>query len=128
MTAEVAILNKSAIALAADSAVTLGGEHGKIYNTVNKLFTLSKRHPVGVMIYGNAEFMGVPFETIIKLYRERRRDRSAKTIDLYASDFKKFLRSKIFVSTAQEDANVSRIWESTFDSLRDEIRLRVRDE
>jgi hypothetical protein len=42
MTAEAAILNKSGIALAADSAVTLGV--GKTYNTADKLFALSKRN------------------------------------------------------------------------------------
>jgi hypothetical protein len=43
VTAEIAILNKLGVALAADSAVTVETEGGqKIYNTVNKLFTLSK--------------------------------------------------------------------------------------
>ena len=51
MTAEIAIMNKTAIALAADSAVTIG-RGKKIFNTVNKLFTLSKYHPVAIMIYG----------------------------------------------------------------------------
>src|SRR5437773_7231456 len=70
VTAEIAILNKTAVALAADSAVTMQIEGGqKIYNTVNKLFTLSKYRPVGVMVYGNAEFMGVPWESIIKEHR-----------------------------------------------------------
>ena len=68
MTAEVAILNKTAVALAADSAITFSGN--KIFNTGNKLFTLSKYQPIGIMIYGNAEFMGVPWETIIKFFRE----------------------------------------------------------
>ena len=31
---------------------------------------LSKYHPVGVMIYGNAELLGVSWETAIKSYRE----------------------------------------------------------
>jgi hypothetical protein len=57
MTAEVAILNKSGIALAADSAVTLGV--GKTYNTADKLFALSKYHPVGIMIYSSASLMGI---------------------------------------------------------------------
>jgi hypothetical protein len=40
VTAEIAILNKLGVALAADSAVTVETEGGqKIYNTVNKLFT-----------------------------------------------------------------------------------------
>ncbi len=66
MTAEITVMNKSAVALAADSAVTLGPPgNGKIYDTVNKVFSLSKFHPVGIMIYGNAEFMRIPWETII---------------------------------------------------------------
>ena len=48
-------MNKKGIALAADSAVTIGDS--KIYNTANKLFSLSKINPVGIMIYGNAAFM-----------------------------------------------------------------------
>jgi hypothetical protein len=68
MTAEIAILNKSAVALAADSKVTIGTGGGrKTFDTVNKLFTLSKVHPVGIMVFGNAEFMQFPWETIVKL-------------------------------------------------------------
>lgn len=59
MASELAVLNKLGVALAADSAVTIGGGPAlKIYDTVNKLFALSKRAPVGVMVYGNADFMG----------------------------------------------------------------------
>ena len=72
MTAVVAIMNKSGLALAADSAVTVtngtgGYSSSKIYNTANKLFMLSKYHPVGIMVYSSAEFMQVPWELIIKL-------------------------------------------------------------
>lgn len=70
MTAEVAVLNKLAVALAADSAVTIGsGNQAKIYNTVNKIFELSDRQPIGVMVYGGLNFMGLPLEVIIKEYR-----------------------------------------------------------
>ena len=51
MTAEIAIMNKHAIALASDSAVTMSQEAGeKIKTSANKLFALSKYHPVGIMI------------------------------------------------------------------------------
>lgn len=67
MTAEIAIMNRQAVALAADSAVTVELPRAqKIYNTVNKLFMLSKFAPVGVMVYGNASLSGVPWETIVK--------------------------------------------------------------
>jgi len=50
MTAEVAILNSNAVAIAADSAVTIG-RGKKIYNSAIKVFSLSKVAPVGVMVY-----------------------------------------------------------------------------
>ena len=58
MTAEVAVMNKGAVALAADSKVTIGGGGSeKTHETVNKIFTLSKVHPVGIMIFGSADVM-----------------------------------------------------------------------
>ena len=54
MTSEILILNNNAIAMAADSAVTVGGK--KTYNGVNKLFMLSNNPPMGIMIFGSAEF------------------------------------------------------------------------
>ena len=83
MTVEIGILNKHAVALAADSKVSVGR---KTYDTANKLFTLSKRHPVGVMIYGNAEFMELPWETLIKQFRSQLGDRALPTIEHYADD------------------------------------------
>ena len=68
MTAEVAIVNATAVALAADSAVTIGEQ--KIYNSALKVFALSKVAPVGIMIYGNAQLMDVPWEVLIKTFRE----------------------------------------------------------
>jgi hypothetical protein len=65
MTAELAV------ALAADSKVTIGSGN-KTFDTVNKVFTLSKVHPIGLMILGNAEFMRYPWETIVKLYRSQK--------------------------------------------------------
>lgn len=88
MTAEIAVMNKSAIALAADSKVTVTTEGvTKTYDTVSKLFTLSKVAPVGVMIYGNAEFMGYPWETIIKLYREQKGRHTEAFIVDWSKDF-----------------------------------------
>ncbi|MDR4508295.1 MAG: hypothetical protein MRJ65_08690 [Candidatus Brocadiaceae bacterium] len=92
MTAEIAIMNKEAIALAADSAVTMTGRtEQKIFTSANKLFALSKYHPVGMMIYGNAIFMGVPWETIIKIYRHKLGKKNFNTLEEYATDFIAFL-------------------------------------
>lgn len=71
MTAEIAILNKSAVALAADSAVTIGvGEQQqKIYDSADKLFELSVCDAIGVMINSDMNFMEAPLPVLIKEYR-----------------------------------------------------------
>jgi hypothetical protein len=93
MTAEIAIMNKEAIALAADSAVTINtGSGRKIYNTVNKLFALTKYAPVGIMVYGRADLMGIPWESIIKAYRPVIGKKTFGTIDEYVANFLSFLR------------------------------------
>lgn len=61
MTAIVGILNKRGVAIAADSAVTVGnGDNVKIYNTSQKIFKLSEKNPLALMIYDAASFMGIP--------------------------------------------------------------------
>ena len=58
MTAIVGILNKRAVAVATDSAVTIDCQSGhKVLNSARKLFQLSKKEPVGIMIYSSANFM-----------------------------------------------------------------------
>jgi hypothetical protein len=102
MTAEVAILNRSGIALAADSAVTVGGK--KIFNSVNKLFELSKDFPVGIMIYSGASIMGIPWETIIKVYRKQLKNKSFPELHQYVDDFIEYLATTpIFTEEIQKD-------------------------
>lgn len=70
MTAEIAILNRSAIALAADSAVTISvGGKSKTYDTAEKLFELTRDQPIALMIYNNVEFVGVPLDVLIRKFR-----------------------------------------------------------
>jgi hypothetical protein len=114
MTAEIAVLNRNAIALAADSAVTLQLPEGpKIYHT-NKLFTLSKYRPVGIMIYGGADFMGVPWETIIKQYRSHLGRHGFPRLEQYAASFLSFMEGNAsFFPIAQQRiycGNLARSW------------------
>lgn len=124
MTAEVAVMNKSAVALAADSAVTITHPNGnKIYYSVNKLYTLSKYHPVGIMVYGNAQFMNVPWETIIKIYRKKLGTREFDTLKEYADDFFSFLQEKdnpLFPKPVQDNHFAVLIY-SYFLSIKNEI-------
>lgn len=70
MTAEIALLNRRAIAFAADSAVTISGSGpDKIYNSAEKVFEFSRKMPIGLMLYNTLEFVGVPFDVIIRKFR-----------------------------------------------------------
>lgn len=105
MTAVVGILNKQAVAIAADSAVSMDGNGGrKIFNRANKIFTLSKHRPVGIMIYGFADFLSTPWEVIIKVYREQLGKRSFDTLNEFQLDFIKFLRLKSFYATQEQES------------------------
>lgn len=98
MTTLVGILNKRAAVIAADSAVTFSNQTDEIktYNSANKIFRLSEYHPVGIMIYNNAEFMGTPWDIIIKLYRKQLGKKNLNTLKDFVFDFKSFLYNKNF--------------------------------
>ena len=94
MTCEVAILNKSAVVVAADSAVTTGQD--KVHRSANKIFALCNEVPIGIMIYDYAEYASIPWETIVKLFRAER-SRKFLTVQECFGEFKLFLSDKRFI-------------------------------
>ena len=98
MTAEIALLNKFAIALAADSARTItywdkNESKTRYFKGANKIFNLSKRHPIGVMTFASADLNGVPWEIVINAYREKLMSNSHEHLTNYATDFFDFITS-----------------------------------
>lgn len=92
MTAIVGILNKHGVAIAADSATTVTNSQGrKVLNSATKIFQLSKKYPVAVMLYSNASFLDTPWELIIKLYCQRRGHKPKHHLKDWAEDFIDFL-------------------------------------
>lgn len=104
MTAIVAVLNRKSVAIAADSAVTVGNTH-KVVNCGNKIFTLSKYEPISVMTYNYASFMGTPWEIIIKEYRKRLNEQNKETVELYQKDFIDYLYSENLFSNSKNQEN-----------------------
>lgn len=96
MSAGICIMNKWAVALAADSAVTIGN-HQAIHNSANKLFSLSKVAPVGVVIYSNAELMNVPVEIMIKQYKRQLENKTFDTLAEYVTDFFEHLANNVLL-------------------------------
>jgi len=120
MTAEVVLMNKQAVAMAADSAGTTG--RNKILNSNNKLFMLSKRHPVGIMIYGSSEIMGYPWETVIKIYRKSLSTKKFPTLDKQAEHFKDYLRKSELFNERAEELYIENTFSSVMNSIFDDIR------
>lgn len=128
MTAEIAILNTHGIALAADSAVTFQNSNSKekkIYNSSDKVFSLSKFYPIGIMIFGNASFLGLPWEIIIKNYRSYLWKRKFDTLNEYALNFLKYLET-VIPDTMQEEyfrRSVSAYYFALCEEIKKEVEI-----
>lgn len=116
MTALVSVMNKHAVAIAADSAITVTNPYGhKVINSANKVFALSKYHPVGIMFCGNAYFMSTPIEVIVKLYRKQLKAKSFATIPEYLDDFLSFIKNNhYFCSDEMQNAYMENEVDSFF--------------
>jgi hypothetical protein len=70
VTAGVVVMNASAVALAADSAVTIPYRSGvKHYRGANKLVGFHAEAPVAASWFGSPGYLGVPWEVILKDFR-----------------------------------------------------------
>lgn len=127
MTAEIAVFNKSGIALAADSAVTATiGFSEKIYNNADKLFELSRGNPVALMIYNNAAICDAPWELLIKAYRKNLNAASHPTISDYASSFFDFIKNNSSIITS--DMQKKFFFSLYSDAILPEIMQQVQNE
>lgn len=98
MTTVVAILSKRGIAIAADSAVTRrrnSPEHTGVVEKVtkngNKTIRLSNKLPICVMVTGNADFLGNPWDIILRRYRQEQGDKELDTVKEYVDDLMKYI-------------------------------------
>lgn len=103
------MVNRNGIALAADSASTFYHPlnlHSKTYNSANKLFMLSYSEPIGIMIYGQADLAGIPWEPLCKYYRETLGLNAFSSLKEYASHFLTFIEENedLFPANARESS------------------------
>jgi hypothetical protein len=88
MTSEIAVMNQRAVALAADSAVTLiAGGQVVVRNDQRKLYNLLPGKPVGLMFFGIADIMGHPWEHLIEHYQKKVKPGTLKHLRDYATGF-----------------------------------------
>lgn len=100
MTSEVVIMNRNAMAMAADSAVTVGNI--KTYTGVNKLFYISNNPPIGIMIFGSADFENIPMETLIKEFTRKTDFDKIDDIESIKNEFLIFLAKNTSTTDMQK--------------------------
>jgi hypothetical protein len=106
MTSEIAVMNQRAVALAADSAVTLiDGGTVVVRNDQRKLYQLVEKHPVGVMFFGVADIMGHPWDRLIEHYQKKVRPKEFAHLGDYAASFSGMLDNlnEFFPADRQKD-------------------------
>ncbi len=124
MTSEVVVMNRVGVALAADSAVTIEmGGNTKVRDSALKLLTLSKYRPVGVMLYNNPSLLGVPLETIIKLFRRKLGRTGFDTLCEYGEKLIVFLdgNTSLFPEAVQKDYFLHAL-EMEYRRIRDQVK------
>ncbi len=128
MTAEIAIINRAAIALAADSAVTynMPGQPSKMSYSADKLFHLVCDQPVGIMVHGNAEYMGIPFEAIIKDFRASDYAEPKAKLSEYSDAFFSFMLREVPLSRSYLDENIESIVRGQLETISDKLSERLR--
>src|ERR1700730_16114772 len=114
MTCEICVMNRHAAVLAADSASTVtrwvdGKTETRYFKGANKIFQLSHHQPIGVMIFNAAELLHVPWEILIKSFRDDLATKTFNTLDGYADEFFQFLdaNSKFFPEQVQKDEMIA---------------------
>ena len=107
MTCEVCVINRKAVVMAADSAVTLSvydkdlGQQKRYLKSANKIFQLCSDSPIGMMVYGNGSLNGIPWEVAVKEYRFNKNN-SFQTVPEYAEDFITYLESNALIRSGAD--------------------------
>lgn len=102
------------------AAVTLQvGGNEKVYNSADKIFEISSKDPIALMVYNSLEINGVPIEVISKKYRDKHCSHNAKSVEEFSEKFLEYLSSlpapkhtideNIYLSIAPELENIKEI-------------------
>lgn len=113
MTSEVALMNRLAVALAADSATTItywdnGTRHQRYFKGANKIFNLSIDHPIGLMTFGSGTLDKVPWELAVKAYRASRNGKGFDRVADYPIDLFRYLASKEMFPVQHQESQLIR--------------------
>ncbi|MBE7196263.1 MAG: hypothetical protein INR70_00455 [Parafilimonas terrae] len=95
-------MNRLAVVLAADSATTVthwgpAGKEERYFKGANKIFQLSNHRPIGLMIFDSADMLSVPWELIVKEFRQELGAKSFNSVASYAEEFFDFIENNLML-------------------------------
>ncbi|MGU3385842.1 hypothetical protein ACLBYG_15135 [Methylobacterium sp. D53M] len=112
MTSEVCVMNRQALVLAADSAVTVskwddnGKKEERYFKGANKVFQLSNHQPIGMMIFDTADLHRFPWEIIAKQYRKQLGNKTCGSLEDYAADFFSYIEQNLDIFSAADRMSI----------------------
>jgi len=106
MTSEILVMNKSCVAMAADSAATTYFRGGIKTFRVDKIFPLSFHQPVGIMFYNIADMTGFPLDVLVKEFSNKLGTKKYETIEEYAEMFFQFINCGQIDGSSQEKVEI----------------------
>jgi hypothetical protein len=105
MTSQIAIINGFGVALASDSAMTLG--ETRIYDTAEKMVPLPLPHRIAVMHAGRVRIGNLPYSVLVSEWARQLGNKALRSADAYAKSFQDWLANNpqwFPVDTQQRDA------------------------
>ena len=103
MTSQIVLMNKTGVAIASDSSLTMTrGDNRRTYASAEKIFPLNKNHKVAILHSGPVEFMEHPFEVLLTEWSHSL-TKAFGSIDEYADSFCNWLshRQDLFPEESQ---------------------------
>lgn len=101
MTSQLILANGHGIAIASDSAVTMGNR--RTFETSEKVYPLPMPHRLAVMHSGNVMFHGLPFGTIINEWILSLGEVRLRSVQLYVENFNSWLLDNYLNWTVDSD-------------------------
>lgn len=111
--AEIAIMNMKGVALATS----------REEQSASNLFQLSNHHPVGIMVYGKPNYLRVPWEIFIKIYRDQLKEKHFTTLEQYVADFLSFIDNSNYADLQNEEAEA----QFAYEALNNEVKILAAD-
>jgi hypothetical protein len=110
------------------SAVTIsGGGRVKIFDTADKLFELSEEHPIGVMINGNMDCLGLPWEILVKDFRQNEGRKPRPSVAAWGKDFLQYVESHVLISETAIGGYIDNVTNKEIDAIQERVGRRLRD-